>query len=200
MTKISVQLVKQLREKTGVGMMEAKDALTESDGNMEKAVEILRKKGQLKAVKKFDRETRQGMIESYIHGEGRIGVLVEVNSETDFVARNQEFKNLVHDIALHIAASSPLYVTRQEVPAEVIAKEKEIYLESARSQAHSKSKAIMEKIVDGKLEKYYEEVCLLEQPFVRDPDITVQELINQKIATIGENIQVRRFTRYVLGE
>lgn len=195
---ISSKLVKELREKTGVGMMEAKTALTEAGGDADKAIEILRKKGQLKAQKKADRETRQGIIHAYIHGEGRIGVLVEVNSETDFVARNQEFKNLVHDIALHIAASSPLYVSREDVPAKVLEKEKEIYAESA--QAEGKPGALLEKIVAGRVEKFYQEVCLLDQPFVRDQDITIRELINQKIAITGENIQVRRFVRYVLGE
>jgi len=195
---ISAKLVKELREKTGVGMMDAKGALTEGGGDLEKAIEILRKKGQLKAQKKADRETRQGIVHAYIHGEGRIGVLVEVNSETDFVARNQEFKNLVHDIALHIAASAPLYVSREDVPVKVLEKEKEIYAENAK--ASGKPGALLEKIVAGRIEKFYQEVCLLNQPFVRDQDITIQELVNQKIAKIGENIQVRRFARYMLGE
>ncbi len=198
MTKITANKVKELRDKTGAPMMEAKNALAEARGDADKAAEILRKKGQLKASKRSHREARQGVIDSYIHGEGRIGVLVEVNSETDFVARTQEFKNLVHDLALHIAASNPLYISRNDVPAEVVAKEKEIYIDAAKAQ--NKSGAVVEKIIGGRLEKFFQEVCLLEQPFVRDPDISVQELINQKIAVIGENIQVRRFTRYVLGE
>lgn len=195
---VSARDVKKLRELTGAGMMDAKSALAESGGDMAKAKDILRKKGQLKAGQKATRETRQGMIDSYIHGDGRIGVLVEVNTETDFVARNADFKNLVHDIALQIAAQNPLYVSRSEVPAQRVEKEKEIYAETAK--AEGKPAAIIEKVVAGRLEKYYQEVCLLEQPFVKDVDMTVQELINQKIAIVGENIQVRRFTRYVLGE
>lgn len=196
--KITAQEVKKLREKTGAGMMEVKKALEESGGEVAKAVDVLRKKGALKAGKKAERTTSQGRIDAYIHGEGRIGVMLEVNSETDFVARNQEFKNLVHDLALHIAASNPLYIARADVPAEVLAKEQEIY--SAAAAAEGKPGAVQEKIVAGKLEKFYQEICLLEQPFVKDPDITVQDLLTQKIAKIGENIQVRRFVRYVLGE
>ena len=196
--KISAEEVKRFRELTGAGMMEAKSALMEADGDTSKAQEILRKKGQFVAGKKSDRTTKQGIVDSYIHGEGRIGVLLEVNCETDFVARNQEFKNLVHDLALHVAAQNPLYVSRDDVPVELVEKEKEIYVEGAK--ASGKPGAIVEKIVAGRVEKFFQEICLLEQPFVRDSDITVRELINQKIATIGENIQVRRFTRYVLGE
>lgn len=190
--------VKQLREKTGAGMMDAKKALQETGGDLKAAVEVLRKKGMLKASKKAQRMVRQGLVESYIHGDGRIGVLLEVNSETDFVARNKEFKDLVHDLALHIAASNPLYMAREDVPAEVVDKEREIY--AAAAVAEGKGVEVAEKIVAGRLEKFFEEVCLLEQPFVKDPDLTVKDLITQKIAIIGENIQIRRFTRYVLGE
>ncbi len=198
MTKITSEQVKILREQTGAGVMDAKAALAESGGDIAGAVEILRKKGVLKAGKKSDRATREGLIESYIHGEGRIGVLLEVNCETDFVARNQDFKALTHDLALHIAASNPLYISRENVPVELVEKEKAIYRESASSAG--KQADLMEKIVEGKLEKFFQEICLLEQPFVKDPDITIKELVNQKIATIGENIQVRRFKRFVLGE
>lgn len=196
--KITTSDVKKLREKTGAGMLEAKTALEETRGDMERAIELLRKKGVLKAGKKAQRVTREGMIDAYIHGEGRIGVMLEVNSETDFVARNQEFKNLVHDLALHIAASAPLYISRTDIPAAVVAKEKEIY--EAAAAAEGKPGAVREKIVAGRLEKFYQEVCLLEQPFVRESKITVQDLLNQKIAILGENIQVRRFTRYIVGE
>ena len=190
--------VKKLREQTGAGMMEAKKALLEAGGDVPKAIEVLRKKGMMKAQAKAERSTKQGIVESYIHGEGRIGVLLEVNCETDFVARNQDFRNLVHDLVLHVAASSPLFISRTDVPAAVVEKEKEIY--SAAAVAEGKVGNIVEKIVAGRVEKFFEEVCLLEQPFVKDPDISVQDLITQKVAVIGENIQVRRFTRYVLGE
>lgn len=196
-TKIQASHVKELRQQTGAGMMDAKTALVEAGGDVARAADILRKKGVLKAGKKSDRATLEGRIESYIHGEGRIGVLVEVNCETDFVARNEDFKTLVHDLALHIAAANPLYVSREHVPEAIIQKEKEIYTEQAASQGKAD---LAHKIVIGKLEKFYQEVCLLEQPFVKDPDITIKDLITQKIAKIGENIQVRRFTRYTLGE
>ncbi|OGE79095.1 MAG: translation elongation factor Ts [Candidatus Doudnabacteria bacterium RIFCSPHIGHO2_01_FULL_46_14] len=198
MIKINSEQVKALREQTGAGVMDAKTALSESGGDVSAAVEVLRKKGVLKAGKKSDRATGQGLVESYIHGEGRIGVLLEINCETDFVARNQDFKALAHDLALHVAASNPLYVARENVPTDLVEKEKSIYREQI--VAESKPANIIEKIVEGKLEKYFQEICLLEQPFVKDPDITIKELVNQKIATIGENIQIRRFTRYVLGE
>jgi len=178
--------------------MEAKKALLEAGGDVPKAIEVLRKKGMMKAQAKAERSTKQGIVESYIHGEGRIGVLLEVNCETDFVARNQDFRNLVHDLVLHVAASAPLFISRTDVPAAVVEKEKEIY--SAAAVAEGKVGNIVEKIVAGRVEKFFEEVCLLEQPFVKDPDISVQDLITQKVAVIGENIQVRRFTRYVLGE
>ena len=198
MPKISAQQVKDLREQTGAGMMEAKSALEEAGGDLAAAQDILRKKGQLKAGKRSGRETRQGAIASYIHGEGRIGVLLEVNCETDFVARNEEFKALVHDLALHIAAAAPMYVSREEVPAEIIEKERAIYKEQAVNEG--KGAQFIDKIVEGRMEKYFQSACLLEQPFVKDPDTSIKDLITKKISTIGENIQVRRFTRYVLGE
>lgn len=198
MSGVAAHEVKTLRDKTGVGMMEAKAALSEAAGDLDRAIEILRRKGQLKAQKRLTRQTSAGTVEAYIHGEGRIGVLLEVNCETDFVARNQEFKSLTHNLALHVAAQAPLYVSREDVPPEVLHKEQEIYLDESRGAG--KPAAIAEKIAAGRLEKFFEETCLLDQPFVRDPDITVQELINQKIAVIGENIKVKRFARFVLGE
>lgn len=195
---VNPKQVKELREKTGAGMMDAKNALVESLGDFIKAEEILRKRGQLKASKKAERITGQGLIHAYIHGEGRIGVLLEVNCETDFVARNEEFRGLVHDLALHIAASNPLYISRNEVPSGVVEKEKEIY--KAQALGEGKPGAVLEKIVTGKLEKFFVETCLLDQVFVKDQDITIKGLIESKIASIGENIQVKRFTRYVLGK
>lgn len=195
---VDARHVKQLREKTGAPMMEAKSALVEAGGDPGKAEEILRKKGKLVAQKKSLRTTSQGLVDSYIHDGGRIGVLLEVNCETDFVARNEEFKKLVHELALHIAASGPLYVSRDQIPAEVIEKEKEIY--EIRASSEGKTGAVMEKIVTGRLEKFYEEVCLLDQPFVKDQDIKVKELIERRVAEIGENIRVKRFARYMVGE
>jgi elongation factor Ts len=195
---ISASLVKELREKTGAGMMDCKKALTETNGDMEKAIEYLREKGLAAAAKKAGRIAAEGIVESYIHGGGRIGVLVEVNCETDFVAKTDEFRQMVKDIAMQIAASRPEYVRREEVPAEVIEKEKEIL----RAQALNEGKPahIVDKMVEGRIEKFFKEVCLLEQPFVKNPDQTVQELVNEKIAKIGENISVRRFVRYEMGE
>jgi elongation factor Ts len=195
---ISASLVKELREKTGAGMMDCKKALTETNGDMEKAIEYLREKGLAAAAKKAGRIAAEGIVESYIHGGGRIGVLVEVNCETDFVAKTDEFRQMVKDIAMQIAASRPEYVRREEVPAEVIEKEKEIL----RAQALNEGKPahIVDKMVEGRIEKFFKEVCLLEQPFVKNPDQTVQDLVNEKIAKIGENISVRRFVRYEMGE
>ncbi|MDX9703544.1 MAG: translation elongation factor Ts [Candidatus Auribacterota bacterium] len=194
--EISAGIVKELREKTNAGMMDCKKALQEAGGDMEKAVEILRKKGLSMASKRSGRETKEGVIDSYIHLGNKVGVLIEVNCETDFVARNEVFKTFVRDLMLQIASSSPLCVRREEVPAELIAKEKDI----ARAQITGKPDNIVEKIVEGKINKYYEQVCLLEQAFVKNPDIKVEELLKAKIAEIGENIQVRRFIRYQLGE
>jgi elongation factor Ts len=195
---ISAGMVKELRELTGAGMMDCKKALVENAGNIEKAVEYLREKGLAAAAKKAGRVATEGIVESYIHGGGRIGVLVEVNCETDFVAKTDEFKELVRDIAMQIAAMNPLYVAREEVPAEEIEKEKHIL----RTQALNEGKPvqIVEKMVEGRLDKFFKEVCLLEQVFIKDNDKTVHQLVNEKIARIGENISVRRFVRYELGE
>jgi elongation factor Ts len=194
---ISAELVKKLREMTGVGFMECKTALEESKGDLEAAVTILRKKGLASAARKAGRETKEGLIGSYIHG-GRIGVMVEVNCESDFVARNTDFQALVKDIAMHIAASDPRFIGREDVTEDVLAKEREIYREQARSTG--KPENVLEKIVEGRMSKFYAETCLLEQAFVRDPNITVKDHIASYIQKIGENIRVRRFVRYRLGE
>jgi elongation factor Ts len=188
--------IKNLRFKTSAGVMECKEALKESGGDIEKAVEILRKKGIAKAAKKSSRVAKQGIIESYVHMGSRIGVLVELNCETDFVARNHEFKKVAKELAMQVAAANPLYVSRQDVTEDAVEKEKEIF----RTQITDKPKKVAEKIVDGKIEKYFSEVCLLEQPFIRDPNITIKDLVTQLIAKIGENIVVKRFVRYELGE
>lgn len=192
---MSHDLIKELREQTGAGIMDVKDALEEAGGDKDVAVEILRKKGLAKQAKKADRVANEGLIESYIHAGGRIGVLVEVNCETDFVARTDDFKNLVKEIALHIAAANPLYISSEDIPAEVIEKEKEIYKE----QAGDKPADVVEKMLDGKLQKYLEEVCLLNQPYVKDGDKTIGELLGEATGKMGENIQVRRFARFMLG-
>jgi elongation factor Ts len=195
---VDAKLVKTLREMTGAGMLECKSALEEANGDLELAVEILRKKGVAKAAKKAGRETKEGLIHAYIHAGGRIGVLLELNCETDFVARNELFKELANEIALQIAAMKPQYVKREDVPREVVEKEGEIAREAAI--AEGKPPHIAEKIAEGKLEKFYKEVCLYEQPYIKDDKKTVEELIKEYIAKIGENIQVRRFCRYELGE
>lgn len=195
---ISASLVKELRERTGAGMMDCKKALTETGGDLEKAADYLREKGLAAAAKKAGRIAAEGLVEAYIHGAGRIGVLVEVNCETDFVAKTDEFKAFARDIAMQIAASKPEYVRREEVPAEVVAKEREILRAQALNEG--KPEKIVDKMVEGRIEKYFKEVCLLEQPFIKDPDITVGQLLTEKIAKIGENINIRRFTRYELGE
>jgi elongation factor Ts len=179
-------------------MMDCKKALLETGGDLEKAVDYLREKGLAMAAKKAGRITAEGVVESYIHGGGRIGVLVEVNCETDFVAKTDEFRAFVKDIAMQIAASKPEYVKREDVPQEVIEKEKEILRAQALNEG--KPEKIVDKMVEGRIEKFFKEVCLLEQPFIKDPDITVQQLLTEKIARIGENINIRRFTRYELGE
>jgi len=198
MVEIKADQVKKLREKSGVGMMECKKALTEACGDMEKAEIILRERGLAAASKKSNRATNQGIIESYIHPGSKIGVLLEINCETDFVARNEQFKELVHNIALHIAAAAPVYVSIDDVPAEIQESEKEIYRKQALNEG--KPEAVLEKIAEGRLKKFYEEHCLLEQPYVKDNDITINEFVKQAIAKIGENIIIRRFCRYVLGE
>ena len=196
MAEITAQLVKTLREKTNAGMMECKGALKEANGNLEEAETILRKKGIAKADKKADRQANEGVIASYIHGAGRVGVLIEVNCETDFVAKNESFQELVKDLNLHIAAASPRYLQRDDVPADFIAKEREI----AAEQVKGKAANIIDKIVDGKMEKIFTEQCLLEQAFIKDPDKSISDLIKSKIAELGENIVVRRFVRFAVGE
>ncbi|MFO7928088.1 MAG: translation elongation factor Ts [Candidatus Humimicrobiaceae bacterium] len=198
MMKIKADQVKELREKSGVGMMDCKKALVETEGDMEKAEKYLKEKGLAKASKKAARATKEGIIDSYIHLGAKVGVLLEVNCETDFVAKNELFQKFVHDLCLHIAALAPLYVSKDEVPDEIVEKEKDIYVKQALNEG--KPKKIVDKIAEGKMKKYYEEYCLLEQPFVKDNDIIVGELVKQHIAKIGENINIRRFTRYVLGE
>ncbi len=195
---ISAKMVKELREKTGAGIMDCKKALKECDGDMDKAVEFLKKKGIADASKKSSRIAAEGAVGSYIHMGGKIGVLIEVNCETDFVAKTEDFQNLVKDLAMQVAAANPKFVRREEVPADFIEKEREIY----RTQAleSGKPEKIVDKIVDGKIEKYYQEICLLEQKFIKDPDKTVDDIVKETIAKTGENIVVRRFTRYELGE
>ncbi|MBD3383566.1 translation elongation factor Ts [candidate division KSB1 bacterium] len=195
---ISAADVKNLREKTGAGMMDCKRALQETNGDMDKAIDYLRKKGIEKVEKKAGRQTKEGIVQAYIHPGSRLGVLLEVNCETDFVARNDEFQSFVKDLAMQIAAAKPLVVKREDLPQEVVDKEKEIYLGQVKEQG--KPDHIAEKIVAGKLEKYFQEACLMEQSFVKDPNKTIQELLTEKITTIGENIVIKRFVRYELGE
>jgi len=198
MAEISAGLVRDLREKTGAGMMDCKNALVESGGDMDNAIEILRKKGIARASKKADRAVNEGRIEAYIHPGSKLGVIVEINCETDFVANTDDFKNFAHDVAMQIAASSPLYVRREDVASDLIDHEMDIYKEQARSQG--KPENILEKIAAGKLDKFYSEICLMEQPFVKDPEKTIAMLITETISKLGENISVRRFTRFKVGE
>ena len=198
MAEITAALVKELRERTGAGMMDCKKALSATDGDLEKAIDLLREKGLAAAAKKAGRVAAEGLVEAYIHGGGRIGVLVEVNCETDFVAKTDAFKELVKDIAMHIAATNPSYLKREEVPTAELEHEQAVLAEQARNEG--KPEKIIEKMVAGRIEKYYKEVCLMEQPFVKDPDKTISDLITESIAKIGENISIRRFTRYQLGE
>ena len=195
---VTAEMVKELRERTGAGMMDCKKALNECNGNMDKAIDFLREKGLAAAAKKAGRVAAEGTVEAYIHGGGRIGVLLELNCETDFVAKTEGFKALAKDIAMQIAAANPAYVSRSEVPASIIEHEREILRVQALNEG--KPAHIVEKMIDGRVEKYYKEVCLLEQPFIKDPDKTVTQLITESISKIGENIAVRRFTRYQLGE
>jgi len=188
----------KLRKRTNAGMMDCKNALTETDGDLDKATEWLREKGIAKAAKKADRIAAEGLVYSYIHMGGKIGVLVEINCETDFVSRSEGFVALCKDIALHIAASKPLYVTREEVPTDVLNHEKEILRNQALNEG--KPEAIVDKMIEGRVKKFYEEVCLLDQPFVKDPSKTINDLVNEAILTIGEKISIRRFTRYEMGE
>ena len=195
---ITAEQVRELRELTGAGMMECKRVLEETNGDKEKASELLRERGVVKAAKKAGRIAAEGLVESYIHGDGRIGVLVEVNIETDFAAKNPEFREFVKDIAMQIAATKPEYVKREEVPTEVIEKEKEII--KAQALNEGKPEAAIEKIVTGRIDKFFAETCLLEQDFIKDPDKTVQQVLTEKIANIGENITIRRFVRFERGE
>jgi len=195
--EITAAMVSELRVMTNAGIVDCKNALTEAQGDLAKAVEILRKKGIAKAGSKTERAVKEGLVYSYIHGGGKVGVLVEVLCETDFVARTEQFKELVHDVAMHIAAANPLFVSREQVSPEMVAKEREIALEGFAGSG--KPQEMLDKIAEGKLLKFYSEVCLLDQPFIKDEDKTVGELLKEKIGTIGENIQVRRFSRYALG-
>ena len=191
-------LVKELRGKTGAGILDCQKALQDTGNDVEKAIDLLRQKGLAAAQKKAGRETKEGIISSYIHSGSKIGILIEVNCETDFVARNEEFQAFVKEVALQIAASHPLYVKREEIPENLIEREKNIYL--AQMKESGKPEAAWEKIIKGKLEKYYQEQCLLEQAFIKDPSVTIQDLLSQKIAKLGENLTISRFTRYQLGQ
>jgi elongation factor Ts len=195
---ISAQAVKELRERTGAGMMECKAALTEAGGDTEAAIDILRARGAAKAAKRAEREAREGAVGSYIHMGGKIGVLVEVNCETDFVARNDAFQALVRDVAMHIAAAAPVSIRREDFPADLVERERNVYREQMKESG--KPEQIWDKIVDGKLEKFFAEQALLEQPFVKNPDLTVGQLITEAASKTGEKIEVRRFTRFALGE
>ena len=195
---ITARMVKELRTRTGVGMMDCKKALTEANGDMEKAVDILREKGLSKAAKKAGRIAAEGIVGSYIHGNGRIGVLVEVNCETDFVTQTEGFHALVKDIAMQIAAANPLYVSREEVPADVISHEKEVYRQEALNEG--KPEKIVDRMVEGRIEKYFKEVCLLDQPFIKDGDKTINDVVLEATVKMGEKVSIRRFTRYQLGE
>jgi len=196
MPEVTAQMVKELREKTNAGMMDCKRALTEATGDMEKAETILRKKGIASASKKASRAAKEGTVASYIHLQGKVGVLVEINCETDFVAKNDSFREFVKDITLHIAAAHPLYVSRDQVPANLVEKEKEVYA----AQVKDKPANVIDKIVTGKLDKFYSTICLMEQAFIKDPDSSIEDLTKGKIAELGENIIIRRFVRYMVGE
>ena len=202
MAEVTASAVKSLREKTGAGMVDCKNALVEANGDESAAIEILRKKGMATASKKAGRTTAEGAVGSYIHMGGKVGVLVEINCESDFVARRDEFQQLVKDVAMHIAAADPRYATRAEVPADILDKEREILMEQLKNDPKNAGKPedVLGKIIEGRLNKFYEEAVLLDQPFVKDPSKTVGELVTEKIASIKENISVRRFTRYKMGE
>ena len=197
MAEINAQMIKELRTRTHAGVMDCKEALQEASGDLEKAVDFLRKKGLATALKRAGRETSEGLIHAYIHTGGKIGVLVEVNCETDFVAKTDEFGDFVKNLAMHIAATKPLGIRREDVPEEIVQREEEIY--RAQAAETGKPENILDKIVQGKMEKFYKESCLLEQQYVRDPDITIQDLIHETVAKAGENMTVRRFVRYQLG-
>ena len=194
---ITTEMVKDLRERTGAGVLDCKKALEEVDGDMEKAMELLQQKGFAIAAKKAEREANEGLVEAYIHSGGKLGVLLELNCETDFVARTEDFRGLAHDLAMQVAATSPRYLAPEDIPAEVLQRERQWQREHV---GEGKSEDVIERIVEGKLRKYYEEVCLLEQPFIKDEGVTVRDLVTSKIAKLGENIKVRRFARFELGE
>lgn len=196
--EITAALVKELRERTGVGMMDCKKALIATDGDMDKAIDELRTKGLAKAAKKAGRIASEGVVTAYIHGGGRIGVLVEVNCETDFVGKTEQFQQLAHDIAMQIAASNPEYVSRTQIPESVIEHEKEVL--KAQALEEGKPEKVLEKMVEGRIDKFYKEKCLMEQSFIKDPDKTIEQLVHEAIARIGENISIRRFARYEVGE
>ncbi len=198
MAEISAQLVRELRERTGAGMMECKAALVEAKGNLDDAEVVLRKKGIASAGKKSGRATKQGLVGTYIHHGGQLGVMLEVNCESDFVARTDDFKELVHDIAMHIAAADPQYIRKEDVPQAALDKERDIH--RARALAEGKKEAVVDKIIAGRMEKFYEEICLLEQPFVKENTLSIGQLIKTKIAKLGENISVARFTRFKVGD
>lgn len=195
---VTTSQIKELREKTGVGIMDCKTALKECDGDIEKAIEYLRKKGIATAKKRGGRTTSQGQVMSYIHAGGKIGVLVEVNCETDFTGKNEDFASFVKDTAIQIAATNPIAIDRERVPQDILEKEREIYATQAKESG--KPEKVIEKIVEGKLNKFFSEACLLEQPFVKNPDVTVQDLLNEMIAKTGENVVIRRFVRFQLGD
>jgi elongation factor Ts len=198
MAEISAALVKKLRDLTGAGMMECKAALTEANGDLEEATTILRKRGLAQATKKAGRSTNEGLIGSYIHMGGKIGVLVEINCESDFVARTDDFQNLAREVAMHVAAASPQYVRREDVPAEVLEREKDVY--RAQMAGQNKPPQVIDKIIEGKLGSFYEQVCLLDQPSIRDPKVTISQMLQAAIAKLGENISIARFVRFKLGE
>lgn len=200
--EISASAVKELRERTGVGMMDCKKALAETKGNMDEAIEYLRKKGLSAAAKKAGRATSEGLIGSYVHSNGKVAVMVEVNCETDFVARNEEFQSFVKDLAMHIAAIAPVCVSKDDMPQDYIAKEREIALAQMKEDPKmaNKPQAVLDKIIEGKIQKIYDEQCLMGQKFVKNPDLTITDFLNQTVQKVGENISIARFTRYVLGE
>jgi len=195
--EIKASKVKELREMTGAGVLDCKEALKATEGDVEKAIDHLRRKGVLAAAKRAGRATQEGLVEAYIHTGGKIGVLVEVDCETDFVAKNQDFKDFVRNLAMHIAATNPLCIRREDLPSKIVEKEKDIYREQALGSG--KPEKVIDKIVQGRMGKFYKEVCLLGQPYVRDPEITIQDLVSQMIAKLGENVAIRRFARYQLG-
>ena len=202
--QITSQMVKELRDKTNAGMMDCKKALTETQGDMEKAIDYLRQKGLAVAAKRADRATSEGVVECYIHSNSKLGVLVEVGCETDFVAKTDQFKAFAKDVAMHIAATSPVSVRREDIPEEMVARERDVYLSQIKEEAEktgkSKPENIVAKIVDGKIDKFVAENCLLEQKFVKNPDVSIQDLLNELIVKMGENISIKRFSRFQLGE